>query len=440
MCYSLTATGGPLRRLLGIVFLGSLTIAIPASAQDGNTLRTALSRLWAAETGDEVARSIGAILALEASVDQLVALLRTDQMRSAIPAETGVVSGVRAGAGGRSFPYRIHAPASYDSTRAYPLYVFLHGGVSRGPWQPGEDWMGWADRIAHSDRILLLPAAWNSAPWWSLAQVENINALIRTVASTYNVDRSRVYLTGVSDGGTGVWFFAMRDPSRFASFSAFIAHPSVLLNPEVGAQGPFFLDNARARPVHVVSTDQDQLYPIESVNAVLSRFRGVGADITSRIEPGTHDISWWPSIGREVQDFYDRTAREAHPDSILWVASDPTYGRLDWLVIDDIDELAEPLERTLSRSAVPAGRVSAVRDGNEIRLTTLGVRKLRLLLSSESLDLNEPLRVFLNGEVVFDEKVKQDPVALLQWAWFDRDPSRLYTAQIELSIPRSSRQ
>ena len=49
--------------------------------------------------------------------------------------------------------------------------------------------------------IDMLPAAWRDAPWWSRAQVENIDAILDSLKRAYNVDENRVVLSGVSDGG-----------------------------------------------------------------------------------------------------------------------------------------------------------------------------------------------------------------------------------------------
>ena len=57
---------------------------------------------------------------------------------------------------------------------------------------------------------MLHPRAWAPSQWWNLSQVENITRLVARVKRDYNVDESRTYITGISDGGTGVYFFAMR--------------------------------------------------------------------------------------------------------------------------------------------------------------------------------------------------------------------------------------
>jgi predicted peptidase len=51
---------------------------------------------------------------------------------------------------------------------------------------------------------------WN--PW-----IERLELLLDAVQTGYRVDQGRVYLTGLSMGGFGVWNYALRYPARFAA-------------------------------------------------------------------------------------------------------------------------------------------------------------------------------------------------------------------------------
>jgi cephalosporin-C deacetylase-like acetyl esterase len=41
------------------------------------------------------------------------------------------------------------------------------------------------------------------------------------IKRTYNVDENRVVVAGVSDGGTGAYYVAMRDTTPYASFPSY---------------------------------------------------------------------------------------------------------------------------------------------------------------------------------------------------------------------------
>ena len=90
-------------------------------------------------------------------------------------------------------------------------------------------------------RIVVVPAAWDEAFWWFDNQADNVPSILRSIKQTYNVDDNRVYLTGVSDGGTGSYFFAFMQPTEWAAF----------LPPVVAAAGD--------RPVYLVLYGEGQV-------------------------------------------------------------------------------------------------------------------------------------------------------------------------------------
>jgi predicted peptidase len=46
---------------------------------------------------------------------------------------------------------------------------------------------------------------------------DTLNALVDEVIRNYRVDKSRVYLTGLSMGGFGTWSLAAAHPEKFAA-------------------------------------------------------------------------------------------------------------------------------------------------------------------------------------------------------------------------------
>ncbi len=55
-------------------------------------------------------------------------------------------------------------------------------------------------------RFTCFPSGSADAAWWHGHQVDNILRLVDRLKRRYNVDESRIYLTGISDGGTGVYY------------------------------------------------------------------------------------------------------------------------------------------------------------------------------------------------------------------------------------------
>jgi predicted peptidase len=117
-----------------------------------------------------------------------------------------------------SCEYLLFLPKDYASRRdeKWPLLLFLHGAGERG----SNIWL--ADKhgpslyiAAHPDFpfIVLTPQCPSNQVWSG----EILSGLLDETVKKYRVDTNRVYLTGLSMGGFGVWDLALACPERFAA-------------------------------------------------------------------------------------------------------------------------------------------------------------------------------------------------------------------------------
>src|SRR5262249_2829770 len=134
-------------------------------------------------------------------------------------------------------------PAEYDPARPWQLRVQLHGGVGRPAPAAGQEIRPLADRIPGAPEIVLHPRAWAGSEWWTAAGADNIMRLVDRMKREYNVDASRVYVSGISDGGTGVFFLGMRLATPWSACVSLNGHPSVLASEQTGADGELFITN-----------------------------------------------------------------------------------------------------------------------------------------------------------------------------------------------------
>jgi len=121
--------------------------------------------------------------------------------------------------------YLLWLPEGYgqDPDETWPLIVFLHGA---GGGQNDSQFVmsyGLPEVLYSGDQpesfpfIVVSPQAYPDVPWWEGDTLAIVNALIDEVMATYQVDPSRVYLTGLSMGGYGSWWLATAYPDRFAA-------------------------------------------------------------------------------------------------------------------------------------------------------------------------------------------------------------------------------
>ena len=142
-------------------------------------------------------------------------------------------------------PYRLLYPKSFDSTRPYPVIVFLHGAGSRGNDNESQLMIGGRYFLRTENRekypaIILFPQCSAIEPWADFT-IENdpvtgtsthwnfpfnkkstyptsvLIQLLDSLAKLSFVDSSRIYVGGLSQGGMGVFDIVARRPDLFAA-------------------------------------------------------------------------------------------------------------------------------------------------------------------------------------------------------------------------------
>jgi predicted peptidase len=160
-------------------------------------------------------------------------------------AENGYIREAFTDAAGESLPYYLHIPCDGGDQRSYPLVLLLHGGGERGhsgnsldqnrsilvgdpyvrQWTSAavqDQWPGFivVPQLMDNQQWVDVPAAQGS---YHLARQparplllakEVVEALQRTYP---DIDPGRLYITGISMGGYGVWDAIERWPAFFAA-------------------------------------------------------------------------------------------------------------------------------------------------------------------------------------------------------------------------------
>lgn len=405
----------------GFIFTLAALLSSSLIAQDRLAL---VDAWWQAETEAE---QQAAAAALEAAASDAAALYRWLSIGPRFSADvaTGVVEATRLAADGTEFPYVLLVPDSYDSTQSYPVEVMLHGGVGRPKPEAGESiWRGGYDSIRQEDRLVVVPLAWNEAIWWQSSQAENIVEILRTVRRDYNVDDNRVTLTGVSDGGTGAWFFAFKQASEWAAFLPYIGHPGVLRNAQSGGGYRLYFENLVGKPFYIVNGENDRLYPAASLASFVEILVQQEVEHTFRIiEGGGHNTSWLPEERPAIESFKSDHERDPFPDQIQWVTeSSEQFNEYNWIRIDALAEEGRP------------SLLQVNREGNAFNVTARGVSQFTLRFNPDEVNLADPLLVSVNGRVVHTGTVRQDKSVVLESAK-DLDRASLYTAVLQVEVP-----
>ncbi len=358
--------------------------------------------------------------------------------------KTGTFSITYPASNGVEYENVVEVPASYDPARKWPLRVQLHGGVGRpGPQAapPGRPVAQHApNRIPGEPQIYIYPSGWADAQWWDAHQVANIVRVVSDVKRKYNVDESRIYLTGISDGGTGAYYIAMRAPTLWSSVLPLNGSIAVLRNPDDGIDGELYGNNLVNTPLYIVNGENDPLYPVEQVEPHIRWFAKLGVTHVFRPQPGAgHNTAWWPTEREPYEAFVHAHPRQPHPVKLSWeTARTDAFNRAYWLLITRLGAAASDVaigDTGFFPHAHPSGRVDIERKGNAFDARTRGVGEFTLLLSPDVVDFATPVTVTVNGKPVFSGAVKRDVATLTRWAARDNDRTMLYGAELTIRVP-----
>lgn len=404
------------------------------------------NEFWASANTQAAEASAAELIQSGISFDEAYQALQTGKVYQ--QAETGVVLRSYEADDGIEYFYHLNVPRNYDPSRQYSVRFELHGGLgSRTSNEPRgrESRDNGKTRLEGVEQIYILPYASINQPWWDVSQVANIREILDQVKREYNVDENRVVLGGISDGGTGAWYVAMHENTRFASFYSFIGYAMVLANLSI-SDGTSQLHNLLGKPWYAINGGRDRLYPTSRVTPFITYLQTKGIDIDYHpLRNGEHNTRWWSEWRENFEDFVASHPREPNPASISWKAAQGSNMRSHWLLIEEVDfeqsspiplfEVGvDPADGTTVLTMEDAGRVDLVREGNNIQAISDGVGSFRLLLSPEVIDFSQVVTITVNNEVQFQDMLEPSLETLLTWAARDNDRQMLYGSEILIEL------
>jgi predicted peptidase len=150
------------------------------------------------------------------------------------PQEHGFVERVYRDSAGIERKYVLFVPWEYRGDQRYPAIVFLHGAGD--DYRVTEVGLGWAIRKSRRERsfpffvlFARVRELWNSETPDARSSVE----LLEEVKKNYLIDDKQIYLTGLSNGGTGTWYQAAKYPDLWAAIVPIAGRPVLEVAPQI---------------------------------------------------------------------------------------------------------------------------------------------------------------------------------------------------------------
>ena len=182
-----------------------------------------------------------------------------------------------------NFSYVTYLPKDYDEKKTYPLVFFLHGAGERGDDLDVASRYGFMKYVREEGKeypfIFVAPQC-PSDKYWG-CYTESLIAFLDDICHTLPIDRQRVYLSGLSMGGTGTWMLAMAAPDRFAAIA-----------PVCGSGIYWYGGVLKDIPIYMYHGDCDDIVPISESISMLNSLNKRGGNAKLKICYGMGHNVW----------------------------------------------------------------------------------------------------------------------------------------------------
>ncbi len=191
---------------------------------------------------------------------------------------------------GTSYHYQVYVPADYRTRASWPIILFLHGGGQRGSDGLLQTTIGLAAAIRQDPTRFPAIAVFPQAPvdsLWAGTPADMALAALQQAMGEFHGDPERIYLTGLSMGGNGVWYLAYRHPELFAAvvpISGYVEafpdeHPAFPVVPDATpAPLQALASRLRHTPIWIFHGEMDAVVPVDRARDPWTALHTVAAD------------------------------------------------------------------------------------------------------------------------------------------------------------------
>jgi hypothetical protein len=302
------------------------------------------------------------------------------------------------------------------------LFISMHGGGNAGASTNDSQWKNQlvlVDDYKPTDAVWVAPRA--PIDDWNMWFVEGIDALFDRLITDMivfeGIDPNKVYLTGYSAGGDGVYQLGPRMAERWAGAGMSAGHPN--------SASPLSLRNL-AFAIHVGGDDTayDRNKKAEEW--------GKRLEMLAAADPGGYVNQWqvhaglphWMNMEDAVSvPFLQSHARDPIPKKIVWEQADITRAHAYWLAVDAANQIRGSL-------------IEASYDAQGVNLSMVkGVKGITIRLSDAMLNLDAPVRVMAGASQLFAGPATRTIAVLARTLEERGDPALMFCSELTVQIP-----
>ena len=210
--------------------------------------------------------------------------------------------------GNHQYRYRVWLPAHYTKLHHWPVILYLHGSGERGDDNLRQLSVGLGPALEkYGDRykcIIVFPQCRFGQEWYGEMESQALAALENTIRE-FHGNRRRIYLTGISMGGSGAWYMGRhrrlfaadvpicgevsRDPA-----DPFPVEPPPDIARIIGAPDPYSALAAMigTTPVWLFHGAVDEEVPVMEARRMVAALVRNGGSVKYTEYPGVGHDSW----------------------------------------------------------------------------------------------------------------------------------------------------
>ena len=318
------------------------------------------------------------------------------------------------------YDYRVFGE---EPEKGHSLYISMHGGGGAPARVNDQQWKNQIRLYELEEGIYVAPRA--PTDTWNLWHQGHIDPMFTRLIANFivfeGVDPDRVYITGYSAGGDGVFQLAPRMADQLAAAAMMAGHPNET-KPDGLLNLPFTLHMG----------EKDGAY---QRNQKAKQWKSWLKELSAKHEG---KYKHWVKLhagkghwmgGQDIEGvrWMSQFTRNSNPKHVVWLQDDVVHDRFYWLAV--------PEGKAKART-----RIEAKIDGQKINIVESTANEFELLLRDGLLNLDDEIVVTMSGSTILSGQPFRT-IATLTKTLIDRgDPRAMYSASIpvELTETRSA--